>query len=296
MKIADLNISARAKTCLINAGYIDINSVRKLTRDKMLAIHNMSENCVDQIMKVLSDDVIIDECVYRLYDDGYHMIKVVDNSVVEVNIPQIINGIQVISVGQESILEVNPPGFWQCENLKKINIPDGIKVVGGFFQCSNISQIVLPSTVTEIASDAFYWCFKLNNVAIPKNLQKIGENAFYGCYSMKSIYLPDNVDCLEEMCFGDSGIEFVKLPDNLEHLSRLMFIGCENLREINFPRNLAKGEISSDIFYDDLEFPEWKESYEKIMKSMKIVRVSSQNEEEAKKLFEKFGISVQVYN
>ena len=62
---------------------------RKITRDKLLAIHNMSEQCVDKIMKMLSDDVIIDECVYRLYDDEYHMIKVADNSVLEVNIPQI---------------------------------------------------------------------------------------------------------------------------------------------------------------------------------------------------------------
>ena len=294
MKIENLNISARAKTCLSNAGYIDVDSVRKLSRDEMLSIHNMSERCVDEIMESLSEEVIIDKCVYRLYDDGYHMIKVVDNTVVEVNIPQFINGIQVISVGQESILEVNPPGFWGCEKLKKVSIPEGVKVVGGFYQCSNISQIVLPTTVTEIASDAFYWCFKLDNLVISKGLQKIGANAFYGCASLKSIYLPDNVNCLEEMCFGESGLEFVKLPDNLKHLSRLMFTGCEKLREINFPRNLAKGEIVSDIFYDDLEFPEWKESYKKIMKSLKIVRVSSQNEEEAKELFGKYGISVQV--
>ncbi|MFR8191281.1 MAG: leucine-rich repeat protein [Lachnospirales bacterium] len=55
------------------------------------------------------------------------------------------------------MLEVNPSGFWECENLKKVSIPDGVKVVGGFYQCSNISQIVLPSTVTEIMRDAFYW-------------------------------------------------------------------------------------------------------------------------------------------
>ncbi len=29
MKIADLNVSARAKTCLISAGYIDIDSVER---------------------------------------------------------------------------------------------------------------------------------------------------------------------------------------------------------------------------------------------------------------------------
>ena len=146
------------------------------------------------------------------------MMTVADNSVVEVNIPQIINGIQVISVGQENILEVNPLGFWEFENLKKVSIPENVKVVDGFYQCSNISQIVLLSTVTEIVSDAFYWWFKLNNLVIPKDLQKIGSNAFYDCYSMKNTYLPDNVNCLEEMCFGESGLEFVKLPDNLKYL------------------------------------------------------------------------------
>lgn len=243
----------------------------------------------------LENEVKIDNCTYKLYDDGYHMIQVTNNSVAEVNIPQFINGIQVISVGQESILDVNPPGFWECEKLKKVNIPEGVKVVGGFHQCSNLAQIVLPTTVTEIASEAFCWCFKLNNIVFPMGLQKIGSEAFYGCYSLKSIYLPDNVYSLEEMCFAESGLEFVKLPDNLEHLSHSMFMGCENLLEINFPKNLAKGEILSDIFYDDIESPEWKEAYNKIMKSLNVVRVSLQNEEEAKELFGKYGITVQVY-
>lgn len=243
----------------------------------------------------LEKEVTIDNCIYRLYDDGYHMIQVTNNSVEEIKIPQYINGIQVISVGQESILEVNPPGFWECEKLKKVSIPEGVKVVGGFNQCTNLAQIVLPTTVTEIASDAFYWCFKLNNLVIPNGIQKIGSNAFYGCYSLKSIYLPETVDSLDEMCFAESGLEFVKLSDNLKHLSRLMFMGCEKLLEINFPKNLAKGEIVSDIFYDDLEFPEWKEGYNKIMRSLNVVRVSLQNEEEAKELFEKYGIKVQTY-
>ena len=106
------------------------------------------------------------------------MIKVTDNKMVEVNVPQFIRGIQVTSVGQESILDVNPPGFWECEKLRKVIIPEGVKVIGGFNRCVSLTQISLPDTVTDIVSNAFDCCFKLESIRIPRRLKKIGTRAF----------------------------------------------------------------------------------------------------------------------
>ena len=85
--------------------------------------------------------------------------------------------------------------------------------------------------------------------------------------SLRSIFLPDDVNYLEYECFAESGLEFVKLPDNLEHLEADMFMCCEKLMEINFPKKLAVGEMNTNIFFSDLDFPDWKKSYNKIMKA-----------------------------
>ena len=56
MKIRDMNISARAKSCLLRAGYTDSTEIEGLSDDDLLAIKNLNQNCVDEIRKTLHGD------------------------------------------------------------------------------------------------------------------------------------------------------------------------------------------------------------------------------------------------
>ena len=49
MKIADFNISARAKSCLLRAGYSDIEDLQGISNDILLNIKNINLNCVSEI-------------------------------------------------------------------------------------------------------------------------------------------------------------------------------------------------------------------------------------------------------
>ncbi len=60
MKIRDMNISARAKSCLLRAGYIDSSELKELTEEQLLSVKNLNQNCVNEIRHALSCDEEID--------------------------------------------------------------------------------------------------------------------------------------------------------------------------------------------------------------------------------------------
>ena len=54
MRILDMDISARAKSCLLRAGYTDSNEIRQLSDEDLLSIKNLNQNCVDEIRDALN--------------------------------------------------------------------------------------------------------------------------------------------------------------------------------------------------------------------------------------------------
>ena len=64
MKIRDLAISARARGCLISAGYTTLEEITELTDDDLLGIRNLNGKCVKEIRNVINEykhDSVIDE-------------------------------------------------------------------------------------------------------------------------------------------------------------------------------------------------------------------------------------------
>ena len=67
-----------------------------------------------------------------------------------------------------------------CESLKKIVLPDEIKIIEGydFANCKNLEYCVLPKHLEEIENQAFQSCMDLKNVWIPSSVSKIANGAF----------------------------------------------------------------------------------------------------------------------
>ena len=85
-----------------------------------------------------------------------------------VTIPSEVNGIPVVSVGNESWASIVGP--YGNNTITSLNIPMG---------------------VTEILPYAFWGLFGLNSVIIPSSVMSIGENAFQRCSSLTSVTMPD---------------------------------------------------------------------------------------------------------
>ena len=59
--------------------------------------------------------------------------------------------------------------FYKCENLKRIEVPNGVECIGReCFRSSGIEEITLPSTLKEMGEDAFRDCENLKTVLVGK--------------------------------------------------------------------------------------------------------------------------------
>ena len=68
------------------------------------------------------------------------------------------------------------PLFNNCDKLKTVIIPEGIKAMPEFSNCKALDSISLPSTVEYLSENAFNGCASLKEVNIPVSVEKI---AFY---------------------------------------------------------------------------------------------------------------------
>ena len=91
--------------------------------------------------------------------------------------------------------------FWECENLKKVTLEDGIKKISyGMFCDTALKTIDIPGSVFQIGEDAFADCKKLQKVTLHEGIKKVGKNAFYNT-SLKEITIPSTVTKLGKNAF-----------------------------------------------------------------------------------------------
>ena len=71
-------------------------------------------------------------------------------------------------------------GFCWCENLKSVNIPEGITMLdtATFYKCYALENVVIPQSVTQIKDVVFYGCRSLKHIIIPSAVETIGPEAF----------------------------------------------------------------------------------------------------------------------
>ena len=78
--------------------------------------------------------------------------------------------------------------------VKVVNIPeqiDGVDVVSinsrAFYSSKALTTVTLPDTVVTIGDYAFAFCNSLRNITIPDNVTSIGNSAFTGCEVLEKI-------------------------------------------------------------------------------------------------------------
>lgn len=137
--------------------------------------------------------------------------------------------------------EMKTAGKWNCEDIKKIVIEEGVTSVyeGAFYDCISLKEVSLPDTLKIIEGWAFSDCITLSNINFPENLEHIGLEAFSGCGSISQIILPDSVKTIEDGAF--SGCTFLKsavLPESITDIAENTFADCSVLSSIVIPEGV----------------------------------------------------------
>ena len=139
--------------------------------------------------------------------------------------------------------------FEDCNNLTKVEIPEGVKIIGyrAFADCENIAQFSIPKSVTNIYDEVFLNTAWYNNQA--EGLVYLDDC----CLGYKGIHqgalsLNENTRVIASAAFrNQSAITEVKLPNSLITIGDYAFSFCSSLTEMIIPNSVT--EIGSGAFH-----------------------------------------------
>lgn len=155
--------------------------------------------------------------------------------------------------------EVCNYSFFGCNNLKTLNLPNSLKIIGSssFSQCG-FDEIIIPSSIERIESSAFSNCKQLKKFAMISTDVYIGSSLLSGCSNLKEAVFANGIKKLTSETIGNSrtsgmfnnctSLEIVVLPDSVEELGPSTFKKCKSLKSIKLPENLIY--IPQSLFED----------------------------------------------
>ena len=90
----------------------------------------------------------------------------------------------ILPSGISSVLDngETETGFSGSEMLKKLVLPEGIKILGGLHDCPNLKEVKLPESVECIESYTFAGCTSIEKIRIPKNVSYFDGSSFADCH------------------------------------------------------------------------------------------------------------------
>lgn len=170
----------------------------------------------------------------------------------------------------QSVSEIASTGFFRCEALKKIHIPEHIKKIGeGAFQgCMNLkitsdnSDFYIDEQGALIDGAENILLFvptHLESYTIPRNVKRIGKAALWNCWALQKIDIPDSVIEIGDFAFQFcERLEEVHLSGNLKEIGESAFCKCI-FSKIDVPAGVTKiGRMAFawNIFLKEIQLPD----------------------------------------
>jgi len=147
------------------------------------------------------------------YDDHIELGRLLSVNTELVEIPESIEG--------KPITAIVDACFFDCADVKKVIIPEGIVSIGAqaFALCRGLTEMIVPDSVTEIGHHAFRDCKGLKKVILSKNLKVLPIGLFAFCYLHEpEIILPEGLEVIERGAFWSAGHFDLVIPDSVKEI------------------------------------------------------------------------------
>lgn len=160
-------------------------------------------------------------------------VKYSDSMLIEAKILETINGCVIDTIDSK--------GFFHCEKLKKVYIPDTIKKIknDAFNSCYKLKKINNNNNINAeiIGFFAFANCKSLTSIKF-NELISLGKGALSNCEELKFVYFPeDGFEIIEENTIMNcSNLMDIILTKGIKKVKN-NFEGCSNLNKITFKNN-----------------------------------------------------------
>lgn len=230
---------------------------------------NDNEECFIEITKYIgsSTDVVVPSEL-----DGYSVLSIGDEcfrdlEVLNVELPSTLK-----KIGDRAF--AGGPKHAISATLQKINIPEGIEVIGeeAFKSCRELQQIVLPDSLIKIGEGAFSGCQSITSVEWPEKISIIPSSVFFACNSLLQVSFPDTITEIDDYAFCESGVAGeLLLPNTITRIGRDAFSntsitsveipeGCIVEKEAFVTPTLVKAIIPYDVTLQNGSFGQGMEN------------------------------------
>lgn len=86
-----------------------------------------------------------------------------------------------------TVTEIGNYAFFDCKELKAIELNEGLKSIGvAAFECTSLENVNFPLSLQTISEGAFGYS-KIKSVYINKNISTIDDNPFFGINCLENI-------------------------------------------------------------------------------------------------------------
>lgn len=120
--------------------------------------------------------------------------------------------------------EIAPGAFSYAQNLKEINITEGVIAIDTLaFAYSHIEKASIAGSVYQIDDYAFAYCEQLHEVNLGNGIEKIYHAAFAYDKALEQITLPSTLTLIGQYAFCGTSLKCVTIPNSLEEISFCAF-------------------------------------------------------------------------
>ena len=145
---------------------------------------------------------------------------------------------KIVKITLPEWFTIDDRAFSGCNNLKSINIPEGVTEIGesAFSGCTSLESINIPEGVTEIGVSAFSYCENLTHINLPIKLKRINVRAFESCRNLTSVNIPEGAEIGGYAFYRCSELESINFPEGWKgSIGYNAFSYCKSLKAVNLP-------------------------------------------------------------